>query len=96
MTSLRKIVVYSLSGLSRDIFELTRQFMAEGVKFVVVVGRDASELEEVIDRVCIGDGTDPYEMLTASLEACEGVAEAINLANSMSDEYGHSVHVVEF
>jgi len=96
MTSLRKIVVHSLSGLSREIAEHTRQWMTEGVKFVVVVGCDASELEEAIDWVCIGDGTEPYEMLTASLEANEGVAEAVNLAESLSAEYGESVHVVEF
>ena len=96
MDSMRKIVVHSTSGLDRDISDLARGWISEGVKFVVVVGRDASELEEVIDWVCIGNGVDSYEMLTASLSAEEGISDGLKLAESVSDEYGQSISVVEF
>ncbi len=96
MANMRKIVVHSTSGLDRDISDLARGWVSEGVKFIVVVGRDASELEEAIDWVCIGDGTDSYEMLTASLGAEEGISDALELAATISDEYGESTSIVEF
>ena len=96
MANMRKIVVHSTSGLDRDISGLARSWMSEGVRFIVVVGRDASGLEEAIDWVCIGDGKDPYERLTASLGVEEGISDALNLAESISDEYGESISVVEF
>ena len=92
MANMRKIVVHSTTGLDREISDLARSWMSEGV---VVVGRDASELEEAIDWVCIGDGTDSYEMLTASLGVEEGMSDALQLAESTSDEYGSSISVVE-
>jgi hypothetical protein len=42
------------------------EFIRDGVTFVAVAGGDASLIEDIIDEVCVGDGTRPFEMLPSS------------------------------
>ena len=68
----------------------------ERVSYVGVVGIDASRIEEIIDELCIWDGSKPYFMLTASHGWQETVQDAIYLAEQLSGELAGDVHVVEF
>ena len=60
-----------------------------------VVGVDAAKLEDIVDELCVGDGTDPYFMLTASHPG-ESLEDALALANILTDEYAGPVEVIEF
>ena len=96
MAGLRKIVVNSVSGLSRDIAPLVRNWIEEGVKFVGVAGKDAADLEELIDWECIGDGESSYFMLTAAFDPSESVADAVEFSEGLSPDHGDFTDVVEF
>jgi hypothetical protein len=80
-----KVVLHSLSGYRPELDALVRQWIERGVKYVGVVGVEAAHIEDVIDDLCVGDGTQPYFMLTASHGPEETVADAIELAG-MIDE----------
>jgi hypothetical protein len=69
--------------------------MRDGVKLVAVAGQDASLIEDIIDEACVGDGTQPYSMLTSS-HPRESLAEVIAFAESLGLEFAGPVQVVDF
>jgi len=77
---------------------LTRSYgtgYRNGVNYVGVVGVGAARLEDIVDELCIGDGAEPYFMLTAS-HVGKFLGDALALANVLTDEYPGPVQVVEF
>jgi hypothetical protein len=52
------------------------EWIREQIRYVGVVGVDASLIEDVIDDLCVGDGSDPRFMLTASHREDETVEDA--------------------
>jgi hypothetical protein len=90
----RKIVLHSKSGLRPGLDELVAEWMREGVQYVGVVGVDAEDIEEAIDWFCIGDGSDPYDMLTAAHAFPETMDDAIALATQI--DFPGDVSIVEF
>ena len=72
-----------------------QQFIDAGVIFVGVVGVDASRVEDIIDELCVGDGSAPYSMLT-SFHTDETVSQVVAFAQSLTGEFAGEVQVVEF
>jgi hypothetical protein len=95
VTVVRKIVLHSLAGYRPEFDALVHNWIRSGVNYVGVVGVDAARLEDIVDELCIGDGTEPYFMLTAS-HAGESLSDAVALANILTGEYAGPVQVVEF
>jgi hypothetical protein len=56
---------------------------------------DAGLIEDIIDETCVGDGTQPYSMLTSSHPA-ESFAEVVEFAESLGLEFAGPVEIVEF
>ncbi|MFO3705469.1 hypothetical protein ACI6Q5_10875 [Xanthomonas codiaei] len=96
MQTLRKIVLHSIRGQQPGLEALVAQWMDKGIKYVGVVGVDAAGIEELIDDVCVGDGSTSYFMLTAAHGPGETVEDAVFLAELLSGEYEGPVRVVEF
>ena len=96
MTVPRKIVLHSLHGYRPALDGLVHEWIQEGVKYVGVVGLDASKIEDIIDDLCVGDGSAPYFMLTASHGPDEQLEEAVFLAEQLTDEFAGKAVVVEF
>jgi hypothetical protein len=96
MTAPRKIVLHSLHGYRPALSSLVNEWIQEGVQYVGVVGVDASRIEEIIDELCVGDGSAPYFMLTASHGPDEQLEDAVFLAEQLTDEFAGKVVVVEF
>ncbi len=61
---------------------LVQALMGDGVTFVTVAGQDTSLIEDIIDEACVGDGTQPYSMLTPSHPG-KSLAEVIAFAESL-------------
>lgn len=91
----KKIVLHCPRGLHQSIDSLVGALIKSGVTYVGVVGKDASRIEDIIDEICVGDGSNVYYMLTANHEN-ETIQDAINLAEQLSGEYAGPVQVVEF
>jgi hypothetical protein len=91
-----KIVLRSAAGYRPELDELVAAWMSRGVRYVGVVGVDSSRLDDIIDELCVGDGSRPYEMLTAFHGPEESLQDALALASKISEEFGSGVEVVEF
>lgn len=96
MTAPRKIVLHSLHGYRPELDAIVAQWIREQIRYVGVIGVDASRIEDIIDEICVGDGSDAYFMLTASHGPDETLQDAICLAEQLSDELSGGVRVVEF
>ena len=96
MAAPRKIVLVSTQGYKCELDALVAGWIEEGIKYVGVIGADASHLEDIIDDLCVGDGSNSYFMLTASHGPDETLQDAIFLAEQVSGELAGDVHVVEF
>ena len=95
MPYLPKIVLYCPAGLHGGLEPLVQAFIQDGVTFIAVAGKDASLIEDIIDEVCVGDGAQPYSMLTSSHPG-ESLAAVVEFARSLDLEFVGPVEVVEF
>ena len=96
MAALRKIVLHSLHGYRPELDGIVAQWIQEQVGYVGVVGADAARIEDAIDELCVGDGSNPYFMLTASHGTNETLQDAVFLAEQLSGELAGDVRIVEF
>ena len=97
MNNIKKVVLHSLQGYRPELDALVADWIREGIKYVGIVGVEASRIEDAIDWLCIGDGSNAYFMLTASHGPDESFDDAMLLAGQISaEEFGTKVRVVEF
>lgn len=92
--SAKKIVLHCPQGNRIELDSLVKSWVTEGVTYVGVVGLDASKVEDIIDELCVGDGSNPYQMLTASHRADETLEDAVFLAEQLIGEFAGDVRVV--
>ena len=57
--------------------------LACGVPFVGVVGEDCEQVEDIIDELVVGDGTDSSRFILTSAHPCESVADVVEFARSI-------------
>ncbi len=89
----KKIVLHTPAGYSQALDNLVEQFIEDRVTFVGVVGTDCSKVEDVIDELCVGDGSHPYPILT-SAHPEQSLEEAVAFANSLTGEFQGEAEIV--
>jgi hypothetical protein len=95
MAYLQKVVLHCPSGYKRELDDLVERFIADGVKFVGVVGEDCSRVEDIIDELVVGNGSDEQRFILTAFHEGETVAEALEFAKSLTGEYAGEVQLVE-
>jgi hypothetical protein len=91
----RKIVLKSQPGGEGRLDALVAALMKDGVAFVGVVGPDCARVEDLIDEIVVGDGSQDYNLLTSSHPG-ESLEQAIAFAKSLRLELaGTDVQVLE-
>jgi len=78
-----------------ELDSMVEQFLADGVAFVGVVGEDCSRVEDIIDELVVGDGTDDGRYILTSSHAGETIDDALEFARSLTNEYEGEVQLVE-
>ncbi len=75
---------------------MVEDFIKEGVTFVAVVGADCSRIEDIIDEIVVGDGSDDKRFILTSSHPNQMVDDAVAFAKSLTGDYeGDDVQVVE-
>lgn len=95
MPYLRKIVLHCPRGYRKELDSMVEQFLTDGVAFVGVVGEDCSRVEDIIDELVVGDGTDEGRYILTSSHAGETIDDALEFARSLLLEYAGEVQLVE-
>jgi hypothetical protein len=73
---------------------MVEDFIREGVAFVGVVGEDCIKIEDIIDQLVVGDGSDESRFILTSSHPEETVEDALNFAESLTLEYEGEAQVV--
>jgi len=80
-----KIVLHCPAGYRMELDSLVERFLACGVKFVGVVGEDCELVEDIIDELVVGDGTDSSRFILTSAHPGESVEDVVEFARGISD-----------
>jgi len=91
----KKIVLNCRSHRRPDLEPLVEAFLRDGVKFVGVVGVDAAHVEDLIDELVVGDGSDNERFILTSSHEHESLDEAVQFARNLTGEYAGEVQVVD-
>ena len=90
-----KVVLHLRTSFRPNLDDLVEAFLRDGVKFVGVVGVEASFVEDVIDAIVVGDGTDPDRFILTSSHENQSVEEALEFAQCLTGEYAGEVQLDE-
>ena len=88
MSYAQKIVIYSKAGAKDSLDQLVEQFIIDGVKFVAVAGMDCALVEDIIDELVVGDGSDDKRFILTSSHPGESLDEVIQFARSIGEGAG--------
>ena len=91
----KKIVLNCQTRPPASLEGLVETFLRDGVTFVGVVGQDAASIEELIDQLVVGDGTDENRFILTSSHEGESLEQAIQFARGLTGEYAGEVQVVD-
>lgn len=77
-----RIIVHCKQDQLPELEAHVAAWIRDGVKYVGIVGPNASAIEEAIDDLCVGNGSNAYFMMTASHADGETISDAVELAES--------------
>lgn len=84
-----KIVLNCSRGYRLELDALVEQFITDGVTFVAVAGMDCGRVEDIIDELVVGDGSNPSRFITTSSHQGETLQAVVEFARySISDPPG--------
>ncbi len=93
MTYAKRVVLQCPAGYKASLDQLVEDFLRDGVALVAVAGKDHSKVEDIIDELIVGNGTDPKRFLTTTSH--DSLEEAIEFVNSWRTDAVGGVRVVE-
>jgi len=88
-----KIVLNCTAGYESKIDPLVERLIAGGLTYIGVAGRDCAKIEDIIDDIAVGDGSNPRFVLTTS-HPDESLEDVIQFALSLTGEHAGEVHVI--
>ena len=88
MTFAQKIVLHCPRGYRMGLDALVRQFVADGVKYVGVVGENVDEVSDIIIEILAVYRTSPKPFIALSLHRDESVSEVVEFARVMMTDMG--------
>ncbi len=91
----RKIVLHCPRGYRMELDALVEEFIADGVAFVGVVGEDCSRIEDIIDELVVGDGSNMTRFILTSSHPRESIADALEFAHALTGDHAGEVQLVE-
>jgi hypothetical protein len=91
----KRIVLKCPSGYRPALDQLVEDFLRDGVSLVAVVGKDCAKVEDIIDEIIVGDGSDPSRFLVTTSHVGESLDEVVEFAKPWVVVEPGEVQVVE-
>lgn len=89
-----KVVLISKAGYSPDKNHILLNLIAEPMALFCAVGKDCQMWEEVMNDLCVGDGSNPVFIPTTS-HPDEAIEEVIKFARVFSVDRDEGVRILE-
>lgn len=94
MALARKIVLHSPISDDADLRDFVERCLAEGVSLVAIVGPGACKLEDEVDWIVFGDGSNPSRFLCTTSHPDEPLDDVLDMANAWDADDGGRVEQV--
>jgi hypothetical protein len=92
----KKIVLHCPKGYRIELDSMVEDFIRDGVAYVGVVGQDCAKVEDIIDELLVGDGSDKNRFILTASHPGETIDDAVAFAKSFTDGLGgEEVQLVE-
>jgi hypothetical protein len=79
MAFARKIILHSPVSDERLLDDFVEQCLRDEVSLIAVVGPGCARLEDLIDEIVVGDGSDPGRFVCTTSHPDEPFAEVVNM-----------------
>ncbi len=91
----KKVVLKSSSGYKLALDKMVEDFLEDGVALVAVIGKDCEKVEDIIDELIVGDGSDPERFIATTSHPDESLQDVVEFAESFSTDPVGKVEVIE-
>lgn len=89
-----KVVRVSKTGYSPDKNQILLDLIAEPIALFCAVGKDCQTWEDVMDELCVGDGSNSVFITTTS-HPDETIEEVVTFAKIFSVDNDEGVRIIE-
>jgi len=89
-------IVLQLPVTNLDLLEpFVERCLRDGVDLIAIVGEGASKMDDLIDEIVVGDGSDESRFVVTSFHENETVEEVLEFArNWKKDQFGQAVELI--
>jgi hypothetical protein len=92
----RKVILNCPNGYQTKLDGLVEDFLRDGVTYIGVIGRDCAKVEDIIDELIVGNGTDKSRRILTASHPGESINDAIYFALSLTGDYaGEDFQIVD-
>jgi hypothetical protein len=89
-------IVLQLPLSNPDLLEpFVEACLRDEVVLIAIVGRNASRIDDIIDEIVVGDGSNPSRFITTSFHVGETVEEVLEFARCWDSERRQPVQLVK-
>ena len=89
----KRVVLSCPQGYLSSLDLLVEDFLRDGVDLVAVAGKDRAKVEDIIDELIVGDGSDPSRFINTTSH--DSVEDALEFAGSWPTDALSEVQLVE-
>jgi hypothetical protein len=75
----RKIILHSPVSDQSVLEKFVEQCLADGVSLIAIVGPSCRELEDAVDLIVVGDGSDPVRFVCTTSHPDEPFEDVVNM-----------------
>lgn len=90
----RKIILHVPVSDETLLDAFVEQCLADGVSLVAVVGPGCARVEDIIDEIVVGDGSDEARFLCTTSHPDEPFEDVLNMAETWEFERGDPVEEI--
>ncbi|MDH4985297.1 hypothetical protein QEZ47_07030 [Aminobacter anthyllidis] len=81
MTYARKIVLHLPVSRPQAIGPFVEQCLRDGVSLIAIVGENARGVEDLVDAIVVGDGSDPSRFVVTTAHQDEAIEDVLEFAS---------------
>ena len=94
MTFARKLILHSPISDEGLLDEFVEQCLRDGVSLLAIIGPGCTRLEDVIDEIVVGDGSDPSRFLCTTSHPDDDFNTVMNMAETWEADKNDPVQEV--
>ena len=95
MSKSRKIVLSVAPESEKKLDAFVEDCIQDGVNFIAIFGENASRIDDIIDELVGGDGSDDSRYILTSFHPDEDLDGVLKFARSLTGEYEGDVEIVK-